>query len=288
MDNLVAAIEDINTRSATAPPPADPVRPEPLDSFALTSMGDDELEALWQARTNDPFGQELIEREWSRRDMHARTDVDSDDFPFTSYKTLVDRLHEPEELSDELLKDTWLDAHVDPQLRALVETEMDRRMLERTESPIDDPQLQARIEERIDWSYENMSPTQYRRYHATVVTDPQLRAGMPKRIPGRPTERELKQDYHEFTFERYLAIEDHTRGHMLNARGQALGVDPFTLLSGNAKRAQAYGSEEFLGFLGAHGGHMPFARFKALRLRGVDYDDSKIESFNNATHAVLV
>lgn len=288
MQYLVSAIDDIAARSQITLPPPKPELPEPLDSFELTRIDDDDLEALWSQRGNDPAGQELIEREWSRRAMHDRRDVDRDAFPFTSYATLVERLHEPEELSDTALKEAWLDGHTDPQLRELAEAEMDRRMLARAGDPTADPDLAEAVEERVDWSYDNLSPTEFRRYQATMITDPDRRRQLPARTVGKATEREVRQEYEEFVFERYLAAEDHCRGHMLNARGRALNVDAFSLFSGNSKRAQAYGSEELLGFMGATGGHMSYARFKNVRSSGKDYDESRIERFDNATHAVSV
>lgn len=285
---LASAIEDITTRSQAPAPPPEPEIPEPLDSFVLTTLDDDALEALWQERSIDPVGQDLIEREWSRRDMRARHDVDPVEFVFTSYATLVERLHEPEALSDTQLKETWLDAHTDPRLRELAENEMDRRMLARAADPTQDPDLAGAIEERVGWSYEQLSPAHFRRYQTTLITDPGVRVQRPARTVGTPTERALKQEYNEFTFERYLAAEAHTRGRLLNARGRALKIDAFSLLSGNSKRAHAYGSEELLGFLGAHGGHMSFARFKSIRIHRVDYEASNIERFDDAAHTVSV
>lgn len=43
---------------------------------------------------------------------------------------------------------------------------------------------------------------------------------------------------------RYLAAERETRGHMLNQRGRAAGIDPRTLFYGTAARANAYASSE--------------------------------------------
>lgn len=44
----------------------------------------------------------------------------------------------------------------------------------------------------------------------------------------------------------YLRAEKATRGHLLNARGRELGIDPRTLFYGSAVRAAAYASEELI------------------------------------------
>lgn len=290
VERVIAAVEDINIRSgaqtahdaqmADIGVPA----PEPLDAFTLTQVDGDDLERLWGERAADPAGQELIEREWARRDARARqSEIDRADFPFTSYETLVDQLHEPEALTDAQLREAWLDAHPDPALRELAEAEMDRRLLVRAAHPHDDEALAGAVEDRIDWAYANMSPSQFRRYEATVITDPAERVAG-RRVRTKISERELRQDYHEYSFERYLAAEDYCRGYMLNARGAALKVDPFSLFSGTANRVQAYGSEELLGFLSAHGGHISYARYKHVHTTGRDYKAENIERFSDAVY----
>ncbi|KJR10498.1 hypothetical protein [Gordonia sihwensis] len=279
MSRVIAAINDIGIRSEVPEIPAEPEPPAPLDSYELTQTADEDLERLWREHSNDLLGQHLIEREWSRREMQSRTDIDRDMFPITSFSVLVDKLHSPEDLSDSDLKEVWLDAHVDPQLRDLAETEMDRRLLTRSTSPLEDPELEEAIDRRMEWSFQNMSPRDFRRYESTIITDPAHRTAAGVR--ARPTGKQLQDEYDEYTYERYMAAEAATRGHLLNARGRALKVDPWSLLSGNAKRVNAYGSEELLGFLGSTGGHMSFARFKAIRTNG-DYEEAHIERFDNA------
>lgn len=279
MARVIAAVNDIGDRSQAPEIPTEPEPPAPVDAEKLTQAADADLESLWREHTNDPFGQHLIEREWSRREMQSRTDFDRDLFPITSFSVLVNKLHAPEELTDSQLKEVWLDAHVDPQLRDLAETEMDRRLLERSESPLADPDLEEAIDRRMEWSFQNMSPREYRRYESTIITDPAHRTAAGVR--ANPTGKQLQDEYDEYTYERYMAAEDATRGHLLNARGRALKVDPWSLLSGNAKRVNAYGSEELLGFLASTGGHMSFARYKAIQ-SGRDYEEANIERFSNA------
>lgn len=283
MDRVIAAVNDIGERSETIVRRSQGPQLEPIDSQDLMMRPDEDLEELWSHRGSDPIGQRLIEREWSRRDMQQRTDFDRDLFPITSYSSLVDRLHSPEDLSDQQLKEAWLDGHVDPQLRELAEAEMDRRLINRAASPLEDPDLEDAIDQRLDWSFDHLSPRDYRRYEASVVTDPSHRTAAGVR--STPTTQQLKDEYDEYIYERYMAAEEATRGHLLNARGRSLRVDPWSLLWGNAKRVNAYGSEELLGFLGATGGHMSFARFKTIRSTGNDYEEAAIERFTDAVSA---
>ena len=53
-------------------------------------------------------------------------------------------------------------------------------------------------------------------------------------------EREAIREYS------YVSAEAATRGHMLNRRGEALGVDPRSLFTGPSSRARKYASEELL------------------------------------------
>ncbi|WP_347956224.1 hypothetical protein [Gordonia aichiensis] len=279
MSRVIEAINDIGVRSEVPEIPVEPPAPAPLDAYELAHTDDEDLERLWREHSSDLVGQHLVEREWSRREMQSRTDFDRDLFPITSFSVLVDKLHSPEELTDGELKEVWLDAHVDPQLRDLAETEMDRRLLNHTDSPLEDPELEDAIDRRMEWSFQNMSPRDFRRYEATIITDPAHRTAAGVR--ATPTAKQMQDEYDEYTYERYMAAEVATRGHLLNARGRALKVDAWSLLSGNAKRVNAYGSEELLGFLSSTGGHMSFARFKAIRTSG-DYEEAHIERFDNA------
>lgn len=50
--------------------------------------------------------------------------------------------------------------------------------------------------------------------------------------------------FEEYRTAAYAAAEEVTRGRLLNRRGVAAGVDPYSLFMGNASRANAYASEE--------------------------------------------
>jgi hypothetical protein len=275
-----SAIDDLTERSQRQAPPPVPAPPPLLDPSDLRSTDGDTLERMWADASADPDNQSLIEREWARRDQLKRGTSDDLLIPEGRYSRLVDALYAPEDLSDWELKEVWLDGHTDPDLRQLAEDEIDRRMLARAEHPGADPELESAVDQRLEHAWATMRPHDYRRYEATLVTDPAMR--MPDNASGRrQTGRELQSEYHEYCYERFLQAEEATRGHLLNRRGRALNVDPASLMAGNAKRMEAYASDEFKGFIGATGGHMSFARFKAAKTVG-DYDKSKIEGFADA------
>lgn len=280
---FTAACEDLTSQTVGAQAPPVPPKPPALDPYALRSCDGADLERMWTERTADRDNQILIEREWARRDLARRSSSDEVVLPGPRYRRLVDQLHVAEELTDRVLKEAWLDGHTDPDLRQLAEAEMDRRSMIRAAHPGDDPDLEDAVDRRLEDAWQSMRPADYRRYESTLVTDPLMR--MPDSVAGRRlTDRELRDQYSEFCFERYLAAEAHTRGHLLNRRGKHLGVDPFSLMSGNAKRMEAYASDEFKSFVGSTGGHMSFARFKASRTVG-DYDAAHIEEFADAVSA---
>jgi hypothetical protein len=62
-----------------------------------------------------------------------------------------------------------------------------------------------------------------------------------------------KAEHHLAVHAAYIAAESETRGHMLNARGRAAGVDPRTLWTGSERRAHAYASEELRAYWDRHG-----------------------------------
>ncbi|WP_102191521.1 hypothetical protein [Microbacterium aurantiacum] len=64
--------------------------------------------------------------------------------------------------------------------------------------------------------------------------------------------RECRAEYDETLYVQYMAAEEATNGAMLNARGRAKGIDPFTLFMGNETRARAYASEELVEHWSTH------------------------------------
>jgi len=62
----------------------------------------------------------------------------------------------------------------------------------------------------------------------------------------------LRADYENVKQSQYEQAEQATRGAMLNRRGQAKGIDSYSLFSGNAIRAYAYASEELIEWWQSH------------------------------------
>lgn len=75
--------------------------------------------------------------------------------------------------------------------------------------------------------------------------------------------RECRAEYDLLLYAAFERAEKATRGAMLNARGRAKGVDPFSLLMGPQARARAYASEELLEHWAKHP-RVTFAEFEAM------------------------
>lgn len=82
------------------------------------------------------------------------------------------------------------------------------------------------------------------------------------RRPGETSAAAVRRSYDEFTHVNYLQAEKATRGHMLNKRGQADGVDPLTLFTGPISRARRYASEELMRWWSTNG-RMNLTQFRA-------------------------
>lgn len=72
----------------------------------------------------------------------------------------------------------------------------------------------------------------------------------------------MRAAYMEHAEQQYLAAEQETRGYLVNRKGQAEGIDPKSLFSGDRKRAMRYASEELLRFW-ASNPRLGYADFKA-------------------------
>lgn len=64
--------------------------------------------------------------------------------------------------------------------------------------------------------------------------------------------RRVRQEYQAHLEAQVAAAVDECNGALLNARGKAAGIDPFTLFKGPGVRAAAYASEELLDFWQRH------------------------------------
>lgn len=73
--------------------------------------------------------------------------------------------------------------------------------------------------------------------------------------------RECRAEYDDTLYAQYEAAEEATRGALLNARGRAKGIDPFSLFMGNETRALAYASEELVEHWESHP-RITFSKFE--------------------------
>jgi phage portal protein BeeE len=94
------------------------------------------------------------------------------------------------------------------------------------------------------------------------------------RRAGETRRQAVRRAYGEWVNLQYIAAEDATRGNVLNAAGQAKGLDPVSLFSGPARTARKYASEELLRWW-QDNGRTTYAEFEAAVLTG---DTSVIEA----------
>ena len=64
--------------------------------------------------------------------------------------------------------------------------------------------------------------------------------------------RRMRQDYELILEAAYALAEHECNGYLLNRRGQAADIDPYSLFMGNETRALAYASEELIEHWGQH------------------------------------
>jgi len=81
--------------------------------------------------------------------------------------------------------------------------------------------------------------------------------------------RECRAEYDDTLYAQYEAAEEATRGALLNVRGRAKGIDPFSLFMGNERRALAYASEELIEHWASHP-RVTFAAFERQWQRNRD------------------
>jgi hypothetical protein len=266
MERFMAALADVEERSgwdpewATVPPPS---RWREFTPDLLADTSDDALEAEWVRLHNDPRSQQLIEGEWERRGLARQAELQRS---AERAKTLT--AFTPEllaKLDDDELVQLWTRCDGDRELQELVEREQDQR--------IDDGQaciaaLTGDQLRELEWAHANLSAAKYIEVERRILTDPSLWSSIDS-LAGRETvqlrQEKVRSQYCEFQFERYVDAEDHCRGHLLNKRGRALQLDPYSLMFGNALRMQAYASDEFKAYIGGTGGHLSFDRYRALR-----------------------
>lgn len=300
-ERFQSAIDDTVHRSTPtpSPPPPEPPPLEPLDARYVSQLSDDGLETLWSARVTDLAGQQLIEDEWQHRESMA-SQQRADDHNTALEEAMLrgevgSQLESIVPPSDRQLVRLWHESARLSDLQLRVERALTERGIP-TPAPIvisEGPTEQAtepdheydQHSHELDRAWETMTAADYIAYEATLISDPAQRTPIDL-INSRPSmaakDRQTRQDYAEYTFERYVEAETACRSHLLNARGKRLKVDPHSLMNGNAKRMDAYASDEFKGFIAKTGGHMSYARFKSIRVNGKDVAAHRIEGFQDA------
>lgn len=66
---------------------------------------------------------------------------------------------------------------------------------------------------------------------------------------GRPSRRQVQEDYALWVEDYLIRAQEHTRGYLHNRRGDLSGVSERDLITGPVDRLYRYGSEELLGFM---------------------------------------
>lgn len=160
-----------------------------------------------------------------------------------------------------LSKEDTLD---EPLMQRLI-ADMDRR-----EQDAKAPELtpeQKRVDELVSGGRDFLSA--YAEVHGRDEEDLKAEQGRSTvdRRPGEKAAAAVRRSYDEFTHVNYLQAEKATRGHMLNKRGQADGVDPLTLFTGPLSRARRYASEELMRWWSTNG-RMNLTQFRAEVLGG--------------------
>jgi hypothetical protein len=163
------------------------------------------------------------------------------------------------------LDDAQLDAHLTrateredfDDLDAVV-AEMERREAAATPQVSGGDQESAqwlRFDKLLDdgWNEENAVAEVFgksveRQRRDRVITD--LRA---EGYSGKGFDELTRKAFRDEVYQRYLAAEGATRGHMLTAEAQRAGVNPHTLFSGNEATARKYASDELKEWWDNHG-----------------------------------
>lgn len=78
--------------------------------------------------------------------------------------------------------------------------------------------------------------------------------------------RRLREEYELVRIAAYQRAEEATCGRLLNRRGVAASVDPFSLFMGNAVTAYAYASEELVEHWRTYP-RLTFAKFEEMQQR---------------------
>lgn len=165
-----------------------------------------------------------------------------------------------DELFDTFARLSKQDTLDEPLMQRLI-ADMDRRERGTGEVPELTPE-QKRVDELVAGGRDFLSA--YAEVHGKdegELKGEQGRTAVDRR-PGETSATAVRRSYDEFTHVNYLQAEKATRGHMLNKRGQADGVDPLTLFTGPISRARRYASEELMRWWSTNG-RMNLTQFRA-------------------------
>jgi hypothetical protein len=273
---FTAAVELVEESAGWQPAWTAEVPPSRQHEFTaehLVDRDDDDLTTQWNQLHNDPLAQQAIEAEWDRRDAAERAQASAQ---HAAQRAAL--VQSAPTLTDDELTQHWNTYADDRDMQEVVEAEWDRRVT--TTLPTGDEM------QELEWAYANMSPSKYQEVERRILTDPSMWTQQIERTETQHAREErLRQTYHDYQFERYMAAEDHCRGHMLNKRGRRLDIDPYQLMFGNSKQMMAYASDEYKAFIGMSGGHMSFNRFRAERGEDTSkYSAHNVEVFNDVAH----
>ncbi|TXK17386.1 hypothetical protein [Homoserinibacter sp. GY 40078] len=84
--------------------------------------------------------------------------------------------------------------------------------------------------------------------------------------------RKLRSEFEDYREQAYERAAEACRDHLLNRRGRAAHVDPYSLFMGPWARVQAYASEELLEWFAEHG-RMTFEEFERQRIDALHYEE---------------
>ena len=101
-----------------------------------------------------------------------------------------------------------------------------------------------------------------RREERFALIDAERRAGETRR-------QAVRRAYDEWTYLRFIAAENETRGHLLTAEAQIRNISPVSLFSGPRARARKHASEDLKRWWDDNGGRVTFTEF-AGRVYGGD------------------
>lgn len=231
--------------------------PDPLAGIDLAALSDSELNVLLAQHGGDDTVWSRLENELDRRDSGGAVPPPGQD-PLAG-KDL-------QNLSDDELFALHSQDGMPQDAIDRIEHEMDRRdgggAATETE-PLTDSQRQVAALEAQGMSF-------FEAFDQVHGIDSQTRTRMEKeaavdaeRLAGETREQALKRMYQDWVDAEYFEAEQATRGHLLTREGEAAGIDPAALFSGQTARARKFASEELKRWWAESNRRRTFTQFKA-------------------------